>query len=113
MALSLCYLALCRFLGLLCSSHRAEIDKDIELMVLRHEVRILERQVHGRVPYRPADRALLAALSHLLPASAGGRSSSRPRPCCAGITSCRDASGDAGGDNAVLGGLPFLTRSSS
>jgi hypothetical protein len=29
-------------------------------------VRILERQLRGRVRYRPADRALLAALSRLL-----------------------------------------------
>ncbi len=36
-------------------------------MVLRHQVRVLERQVHGRVRYRPADRAILAALSRLLP----------------------------------------------
>jgi transposase InsO family protein len=66
-ALSLCYLVLCRLLGLLRSSRRTEIDKDVELMVLRHEVRILERQVHGRVRYRPADRAILAVLSQLLP----------------------------------------------
>jgi hypothetical protein len=36
-------------------------------MVLRHQVRILERQLHARVRYRPADRAILAALSRLLP----------------------------------------------
>jgi hypothetical protein len=35
-------------------------------MVLRHEVRLLERQLHGRVRYRPADRAILAALSRVL-----------------------------------------------
>jgi hypothetical protein len=28
---------------------RTGFDKDIKLMVLRHEVRILERQLHGRV----------------------------------------------------------------
>ena len=43
------------------------MDKDVELVVLRHQVRILERQLHRRVRYRPADRALLAALSRLLP----------------------------------------------
>ncbi len=35
-------------------------------MVLRHQVLILERQLHTRVRYRPADRAILAALSRLL-----------------------------------------------
>src|ERR1035441_5589849 len=36
-------------------------------MVLRHEVRVLKRQLHGRVRYRPTDRAMLAALSRVLP----------------------------------------------
>ena len=36
-------------------------------MTLRHEVRLLKRQLHGRVRYRPADRAILAALSRSLP----------------------------------------------
>jgi hypothetical protein len=36
-------------------------------MVLRHQVRVLERQLHGRVRYRPVDRAVLAAQSRLLP----------------------------------------------
>jgi hypothetical protein len=63
---TLCYLGLCRILGLLRSSRRTETDKDIEVMVLRHQVRILERQVNARVAYRPVDRAILAALSRLL-----------------------------------------------
>src|ERR1017187_10278285 len=33
-----------------------ETDKDIEIMVLRHQVRILERQLNARVAYRPVDR---------------------------------------------------------
>ena len=67
MVFSLLYLAMCRFLGLVASSRRSESDKDIEIMVLRHQVQVLERQVHGRVRYRPADRAILAALSRRLP----------------------------------------------
>ncbi len=45
-------------------------DRDLEIAVLRHQVRILRRR--GRRPrYRTADRALLAAASRFLPESAG------------------------------------------
>jgi hypothetical protein len=54
-------------LGLVVSSRRTESDKDIEIMVLRHQLRVVERQLHTRVRYRPTDRAMLAALSRLLP----------------------------------------------
>ena len=67
MAFALVYLGLCRLLALVTTFRRRQADKDVELVVLRHQVRILERQLHGRVKYRPADRALLAALSRLLP----------------------------------------------
>jgi transposase InsO family protein len=67
MPLRLCYLVVCRIFGLLGSRRRTALDKDIELMVLRHEVRVLKRQLHGRVRYRTTDRAILAALSRLLP----------------------------------------------
>src|ERR1035441_10959724 len=66
-AFSLFYVGLCRILGLVVSCRRGQSDKDIEIMVLRHQVRILERQLHRRVRYLPADRAILAALSRLLP----------------------------------------------
>ena len=66
-AFSLLYVGLYRILGLVVSCRRGQSDKDIEIMVLRHQVRILERQLHRRVRYRPADRAILAALSRLLP----------------------------------------------
>jgi putative transposase len=64
---SLLYVGLCRIFALVRSARRSEWDKDIEIMVLRHQVRILERQLQARVRYRPADRAILAALSRLLP----------------------------------------------
>ena len=67
MALSLIYLGLCRVLVLVASWRRSGFDKDVEIVVLRHQVRVLERQLHGRVRYRPAARAILAALSRLLP----------------------------------------------
>ena len=50
---------------------RGERSKDIELMVLRHEVAILRRQI-TRPVLRPADRMLLAACSRLLPRARWG-----------------------------------------
>ncbi len=38
-------------------------------MVLRHQVRVLQRQLRARVRYRPSDRAILAAFSRLLPSN--------------------------------------------
>ena len=67
MPLGLCYLVMCRIFGLVRSCRRTALEKDIELMTLRHEVRVLKRQLHGRVRYRTADRAILAALSRSLP----------------------------------------------
>ena len=65
------YLAVGHLLGVVVLSFRSEPSKEIELLALRHEVAILRRQV-GRSDYRPADRALLAALSRLLPRSSWG-----------------------------------------
>ena len=67
MGLRLCYLVACRVLEMLGSRRRTALDKDIELTVLRHEIRLLKRQFHGRVRYRPTDRAILAVLSRVLP----------------------------------------------
>ena len=62
------YFALRRLFELVVLSLRAERSKEIEILALRHEVAILRRQM-GRPAFQPADRALLAALSRLLPRS--------------------------------------------
>ena len=50
---------------------RSDDTKEIELLALRHEVAMLRRQVK-RQTFEPTDRALLAALSRLLPRSRWG-----------------------------------------
>jgi putative transposase len=64
--LSLVYWVLRRVLELLVLRMRSRRANEIELLVLRHQLRVLERQV-GRPRFEPADRVLLAALSHALP----------------------------------------------
>ena len=41
---------------------RSEREKEIEILLLRHQLRVLERQV-ARPQLTPADRALLSAFS--------------------------------------------------
>jgi hypothetical protein len=43
-------------------------DKDVEILVLRHQLTVLHRQLGPhKVRFAAADRALLAALAHRLP----------------------------------------------
>jgi putative transposase len=64
----LAYLTLCRSIQLLVLLARGEAAKDLELMVLRHQLAVLRRQL-PRPRLQPTDRALLAAISRVLPRS--------------------------------------------
>jgi len=71
MVFSFVYLAVRALLGALVRSRRGLQVKDIELLVLRHELEILRRQV-ARPKRGAADRALLAAVACHLPRSSLG-----------------------------------------
>ena len=66
MGLSLVYVIVCRLFELVVLLGRGERSKGLEILVLRHELSILRRQVR-RPQFTPRDRLLLAALSRVLP----------------------------------------------
>ena len=64
----LAYLAVCRSVQALVLLARGDAAKDLEILVLRHQLTVLRRQI-PRPRFEPADRARLAAVSRMLPRS--------------------------------------------
>jgi putative transposase len=62
----LVYLLMIRVFDWLALLARSDISKDVEILVLRHEVAVLRRQIARPKPDW-ADRAMIAALTRLLP----------------------------------------------
>jgi putative transposase len=66
LTVSFVYVIACRLFELAVLLTRSERSKELEILVLRHELSILRRQVR-RPQFAPRDRLLLAALSRVLP----------------------------------------------
>jgi hypothetical protein len=92
MVLSFVYLVFRALLGALVRSRRGLDLKDVELIVLRHELEVLRRQV-ARPKLSPADRALLSAAACQLPRPLRDPGWSRHGRCCAGTGRLCDARG--------------------
>jgi putative transposase len=68
MVFALVYAVVGRLLSLIAVRGRGEASKDIELVLLRHEISVLRRQL-PRPRLEPADRLIMAALARHLPRS--------------------------------------------
>ena len=74
MLLRLAYLSVTNAFALLRLLPASDRDKDAEILALRHQITVLQRQLGTNRPrFSPADRAFLAALLHRLPREALGR----------------------------------------
>ena len=77
MAISCFYWLFRHLLGLAVLRCRSEAANEVEMLILRHELAVLRRQV-GQPSCRPADRMFLAALSRMLPRDRWGSVFVRP-----------------------------------
>ena len=81
MLLRLAYLGVTNVFALLRLLPRSDHDKDTEILILRHQIAVLQRQLGDqRVRFRPADRALLTALLRPLPRGRAAATSAARAP---------------------------------
>ncbi|MES4909585.1 integrase, partial [Streptomyces sp. NPDC000395] len=81
MLLRLAYLDVSNAFAMLRLLPMTDRDKDAEILALRHQITVLERQLNKqKVRFTPSDRAFLAALLHRLPRHVLRRSRLLVRP---------------------------------
>ena len=86
-----------RVLSWLALLARSDATKDVEILVLRHEVTVLRRS-NPRPKMSWPDRAVLSALSKLSPPRCASCGSFRPEPCCVGTPTSLPAAGPTRAD---------------
>ena len=100
MALRFLYLIFVQLLQWRALLFRSDSAKTVEILVLRHQVSVLQRQVARPRPSW-ADRAVISALARLL-STARRQHLFVPRPpCCAGMPSWLNAAGPTNADDRV------------
>ncbi len=109
MVLRLLYLIFLRLVGLLVLLGRSSASKDVELLVLRHEVAVLRRG-NPKPRLNWADRAVLAALVRLLPTGLRAHRLVTRARSCAGTGASSPGSGPTHTEPAVR---PSTRRSPS
>ena len=90
MLLRLVYLSMTNMFALL-RLLASDLEKDTEILVLPHQITVLQRQLGGTRPrFSPSDRAFLAALLYQLPRGLLDRVRLLvcPTRCCAGTATC-------------------------
>ncbi len=113
MLLRLAYLGVTNVFALLRLLPMSSRDKDAEILALRHQLSVLQRQLSpDRVRFTPDDRALLAALLHQIPRDVLKRLHLvvRPIPCSAGTAIWSRAGMPGGPGPGTRGGRAPWTR---
>jgi len=90
--LALVYLLLRRVVPLIIGSSNVRMNSEVEVVVLRHQLKVLKRRM-GRPHLRRRDRLFMAAISWASCEHDGRRSWSAPRRCFAGTGSWCEGSG--------------------
>jgi hypothetical protein len=81
MALRLLYLIVLRVFGWIALLARLQVSKDVEILVLRHQLAVLRRQVAAPRPSRAAGRSFPRSRGYCLQATKTDYSSHRGRSC--------------------------------